>query len=74
MRFAPAVLSLIAIMAIVPLGYAAEEVTFRVVVDRGADLGHNFGSSVRRRSRMDRSSLPTTTTTNANPFLTQLAT
>jgi len=43
MRFGLSVLSFVAIMASVPPGYAAE-ITFRVVVDRGADLGQNFGS------------------------------
>jgi hypothetical protein len=43
MRRSLAVLSIVAIIASVPPGYAAE-ITFKVVVNRGADLGQNFGS------------------------------
>lgn len=43
MRCGLSVFNVIAILAIVPLGYAAE-IKFKVVVDRGTDLGQNFGS------------------------------
>ncbi len=43
MRYALIVFSVIVVMAIAPPVRAAE-ITFKVVVDRGADLGQNFGS------------------------------